>query len=309
MSRRFAAVGAAAMLATLVVAPTATATFPDRNGRIAFWGETDAGQQLFTIKANGHDLRQVTHLDGDAGDPDWSPDGRRLAFDFNECSVAFVDADGANLRVLPIVPAANGSTDICETDPSYLADGEHVLYERYDPSIEDDAIWTMRVDGTERHRILGGGAADINASPDGTRMTFKSGDVGALYVANIDGSGKHQIGPVLPIGYKHDWAPDGSRIVVTDIADPEPGQSVNVLTFRPDGTDVRYLTHNTDGNRANSGAWSPDGQWILMRLATPDGPIGLFRIRPDGSDLHEIVSVDELGGLVPRFTDWGPAAH
>jgi Tol biopolymer transport system component len=309
MFKRLAAMGAMGALVVLATAPTVGATYPDRNGRIAFWSQTDSGAQLFTMKANGHDLRQVTHLDGDAGDPDWSPDGRRLAFDLNECNVAFVDSDGTNLTVLPIVPANNGSTDICETDPSFLPDGQHVLYERYDPSVEDDAIWTMKVDGTERHRILGGGAADINASPDGTRMTFKSGDIGELYIANIDGSNKHQIGPVLPIGFKHDWAPDGSRIVVTSIADPAPGQSTNVLTFRPDGSDVHYLTSYSDGRRANSGAWSPDGQWILMRLAGANGPIGLFRIRPDGSDLHEIVSVEALGGLVPRFTDWGPPAH
>ena len=309
MSRRLVALGTMAALAALAIPPTASATFPDRNGRIAFWGQTDEGAQLFTMKANGHDLRQVTHLDGDATTPDWSPDGRRLAFSFNECNLAFIDADGSNVVVLPKVPAENGSTDVCETDPSFLPNGGYVLYERYDPTIDDDAIWTMRVDGTERRRILGGGVADVNASPDGTRITFKSGDIGALYIANIDGSGKHQIGPELPIGYKHDWAPDGSRIVVTDIADPEPGQSVNVLTFRPDGSDVRAITHFTDGWRGNSGAWSPDGQWILVRIADPDGPIGLYRVRPDGSDLHEVVSIDELGGLVPRFTDWGPAAH
>ena len=308
MSRRWTLIGAFVAIATLATAPAANATFPDRNGRIAFWGQTDAGAQLFTVKANGHDLRQVTHVDGDATTPDWSPDGRRIAFSFNECNVAFVDVNQGDVVVLPKVPSANGSDDVCETDPSFLPDGRHVLYERYDPAIEDDAVWTMAVDGTDRRRILGGGAADINSSPDGSIITFKSGPFGALYRVAADGSDYRQIGPVSNIGFKHDWAPDGQRIVVTDIADPEPGQSVNVVTFRPDGSDIRSITHFTDGMRANSGAWSPDGQWLLLRIAT-DQPIGLYRIRPDGSDLHQIASIDELGGIVPRFMDWGPAPH
>jgi Tol biopolymer transport system component len=307
MSRRSAAVGAIVALVTLATAPSASATFPDRNGRIAFWGQTDDGAQLFTIKANGHDLRQVTHLDGDAGDPDWSPDGRRLAFDVNGCTVAFVDADGSHLVILPHVPSENGSDDVCEADPSFTPDGNHVVFERYDPAIEDDGVWVMNVDGSQRVKITNAGGPDPNASPDGRFVTFKGAE-GALYRTTIDGSGLVQIGPVSDIGFKHDWAPDGQHIVVTDIADPEPGQSVNVDTFRPDGSDLRALTHFTDGSRANSGAWSPDGQWILMRLAT-DHPLGLYRIRPDGSDLHQIVSVTELGGLVPRFMDWGPAAN
>ena len=295
-----------ALLLAIAASAPAAATFPDRNGRIVFWAATDSGAQLFTIKANGHDLRQVTHVDGDALAPDWSPDGTRIAFAYNECNVSFVDADGSGLTVLPHAPSANGSDDVCEADPSFTPDGRHVVFERYDPAIDDDGIWIMATDGTNRHKITGAGGADPNVSPDGRWLTFK-GAGGALYRTGMDGSGLLQIGPVSDIGYKHDWSPDGRRIVVTDIADPEPGQSVNVLTFRSDGTDVRALTTYSDGNRANSGAWSPDGQWILMRLAT-DQPVGLFRVRPDGSDLHEIVSVAQLGGLVPRFMDWGPAA-
>jgi Tol biopolymer transport system component len=309
MSRRLAAVGAASLLLVMIIAPTAQATFPGRNGRIAFQAATDAGIQIFSVRANGHDLRQVTHLDGDATTPDWSPDGMRLAFSWNECHVAFVDADGANPVVLPNVPAeADPSIQVCETDPSYLPDGQRVAYERYDPSIEDDAVWLMNVDGSHRTRIVGGGAADVNASPDGRHLTFKSGDLGALYIVNIDGSEEHQISPDLGIAFKHDWAPDGSRIVFSDVADPEPGQSVNIVTIDPDGSNLRFVTDYTGGRRAYVGGYSPDGQWIVFRITDGD-PIGLYRIRPDGSDLHEIASVAELGGLVPRNIDWGSASH
>jgi Tol biopolymer transport system component len=106
---------------------------------------------------------------------------------------------------------------------SYLPDGQRVVYERYDPSIEDDAVWVTNVDGSHRTRIVGGGAADANVSPDGGSVTFKSGDIGALFIANLDGSGYHQISPELNVSFKHDWAPDGNRIAFSDNADALPG--------------------------------------------------------------------------------------
>ena len=90
---------------------------PARNGRIAFQAQTDNGLQIFTVRSNGRDLRQITHVDGDAAGPDWSPDGRRIAFSLNECSVAVMDADGDNLDVIASDP------DLCQGDPSYTPDG------------------------------------------------------------------------------------------------------------------------------------------------------------------------------------------
>ena len=47
-------------LAMLALAPAASATFPARNGLIAFQAQTDHGIQIFTVRPNGHDLRQIT---------------------------------------------------------------------------------------------------------------------------------------------------------------------------------------------------------------------------------------------------------
>ena len=80
-----AAPSALALVAVALVmhamVPVTSATNPGRNGRIAFQAQTDDGLQIFTMRPDGHDLRQITHVDGDATAPglgtEWPPDRLR----------------------------------------------------------------------------------------------------------------------------------------------------------------------------------------------------------------------------------------
>src|ERR1700739_208136 len=106
-----------ACLAMLISAVgTAFATFPGRNGLIAFQIQTDAGLQIYTVRPNGKDLRQITFLSGDAGDASWSPDGHRIVFDHatpGECTnVAIMNFDGTDIVEFP-------APNVCEDDPTF----------------------------------------------------------------------------------------------------------------------------------------------------------------------------------------------
>ena len=287
-------------LATLVLAPGVGATYPGRNGLIAFQADVDDGAQIFTIRHNGKELRQITHVDGVAALPDWSPDGRQIVFTLDECAVAVMDADGSNLHAIATEAGA------CLNDGNYTPDGARVVYTRFDFDREVEEIWSMRADGSDRRFITDAGGPDANVSPDGRKISFKGPPDGALFVADIDGSDTQQISPSISVTYKHDWAPDGRHIVVSDNSSPGPDESVNVVTVRPDGTDWTYLTHYPAGYRAKVGGYSPDGQWIVFRLEGPGLVPTMYRIRPDGSDLHAIYG---SATIIPRFIDWGPAAR
>jgi Tol biopolymer transport system component len=307
--RRTAVATAVAGCVALVLAAPAQATFPGHNGRIAFGSATDHGRQLFTVRPNGRDLQQITHVvGGDAGDADWSPDGRLIAFDVeapDSVQLGIMNADGSGLVMLPKVAG-----NIVEADPSFTPDGRRIIFLTFDGTIE--AIWSMDLDGTHRHLVAPLGAADPNVSPDGRRLAF----VGfngepfgqALTISGVDGSHPVAITPFsFNVGFKLDWAPDGRHLGFIHNADfPHPNDSANIATIRPDGTGLRFIT-NYHGGQVNAffGSYSPDGRWIVFRLED-HGRFGLYKMRPDGTHLRAILG---LSSFRPGFIDWGASTR
>jgi Tol biopolymer transport system component len=310
MTRLAATVGMV-LIATLATPPAASPTDPDRNPLIAFLFYDPPANEIYTVRPNGHDLRQITRVDGEALQSDWAPDGRRIVFELGTveaASIAIMNADGSDLTNLTGTGLPGQFSFAGQ--PSFTPDGQRIVFERYIPDTNDDAIWSMNVDGSDQRRITSGpgGVTDPNVSPDGKRLSFvgfNGEDLGqALFTADIDGNNLHQLTPfTFDVAVKQDWAPDGEHLVFTDNADnfDEPA---NIATIRRDGTDLRYLTHYQSPElRAYTGSYSPDGQWIIFRLED-HGSFALFRMRPDGSELHAILPSSDFR---PRGIDWGPA--
>jgi Tol biopolymer transport system component len=310
---------AVAVTSTIGFASSTYATFPGRNGLIVFRAATGTGStahtQIYTLRSNGQDLRQLTHVVGDAASPAWSANGRRIVFEFDpsngSCSsIEIMNQDGSGLVDLTTDPK------VCESYPSFTPDGSHIVYERYDPATNVDAIWIMNLNGEDRHEITAGpaGATEVSepeVSPNGRLLSFtafngKNAGV-ALYTAHIDGSHLFQ---VLPFAFdvgRQVWAPDGRHIAFSYDADTLlPGLSPNIATIRPDGSHVEYLTHYPGGHLgAFLGSCSPNGQWILFRLTDLENHrYALYRMNTGGGALHVILP---FSSFLPRQIEWGPA--
>jgi len=293
--------------ALMVPATAAHATYPGPNGLIVFASDTGGGFQLYTVRPSGLAEHQITQVTGNAIKPDWSPDGSRIVFEFDDpsgtCSIQLVNPDGSGIVDL------TGQRSDCENDPSFAPSGRRVVFVR--STSNHEAIWSMDLTGGNRHRITpappGLHARDPNVSPDGTMLSFVAeGAAGrhALFTVRMNGSDVTQIlPPSFDMSTKQDWAPDGSKIVFTDYANTTdvPG---NIATIRPRGSGLHYLTHfKSSSMRAGTGSYSPDGRWIVFRLQVGDR-YGLYRMRSDGGARQRILP---LSSFYPSGSDWGPA--
>jgi Tol biopolymer transport system component len=314
MRRLFVLAGFCAVVTVLALPAGGSATVPGPNGLIVFRSDESQGAQIFTIGPDGSGQRQLTNLAGDAFLPHWSPESNRIVFEFDPanpvnndfCNIATMNRNGGGMRILPL---ANG--DQCEAAPSFSADGHRIFYEGFD-GVSRDAIFSMDLNGNDRRLITdcqGTGLTDPEESPDGTMLSFTcyspDGD-GALFDANIDGSGLRQLTPFsAEVGNKSDWSPDSRRIMfISTPGEGTPDAQVNTFTIARDGTDLQAVTnYPPGGTRAFGNSYSPDGRWILLRIEQ-DGLFALEKIRPDGTDLTDVTPFSTFR---PRNMAWGSA--
>src|SRR3954452_7721603 len=90
----------AALLVTVAGSP-ASATFPGRNGLIAF----NRGGNIFTATASGTNVKQITTTGGISG-AKWSPDGKSLAYRKNGNILVRSLATGSTVTVASGVDSA-----------------------------------------------------------------------------------------------------------------------------------------------------------------------------------------------------------
>src|SRR2546426_3023 len=88
---------------------------------------------------------------------------------------------------------------VCEDDPSFTPDETRIIFHRFDPATNDDAFWSMDLNGDNRQRI-GLFGFDPNVSPNGKKISFVccpngTPDASALFTSNIDGSNLFQVTP------------------------------------------------------------------------------------------------------------------
>jgi Tol biopolymer transport system component len=319
----------------LVVLP-AHATFPGKNGRIAF---IQAGE-IFTMNPDGSDVKQLTHLgpDNSASWPSWSANGKQIAF--NEMpppdgkpEIWIMDANGSNAHLV----FAEQRYD--ENRPSFSPDGSKVVFGRCKRFVGDGdtcAIHTINVDGSGLTALLPFRFDETQRSPmyspDGKTIAFikspdsHAGFQGVTYVMNADGTNVRRITDPAPCLIRPDWSPDGTKITTfAHLCNP---QNETIAVMNADGSDVHYLTQNGSqyftGPRDRNPAFSPDGNSIVFERHAPDfDTVSIYIMKSDGSGLTSVLTLPrstmtadaatrrrlrklESGGSIPR---WGVAAE
>jgi Tol biopolymer transport system component len=264
------------------------ATFPGKNGRIAFV----QGPDIFVMNPDGSDVRQLTSFTDDNGAfwENWSPSGRQLVFSRFPAPDFFgqlwlMNADGSNQHLLLNDPGFDDEA------PSFSPDGSHVIFSRCAPLGGEFpcAVYRVGVDGNGLQPVT---PVRIELqdwepvySPDGATIAFYSfgrdGVIAAIYLMNADGSQIHEVSEAELEGFSPDWSPDGRQLVfTTKCCNPE---FRNLVVINQNGERLRQLTDDKGAIAAGRSSWSPQGDTIVFFGANVDtGENGIFVIGTEG---------------------------
>jgi dipeptidyl aminopeptidase/acylaminoacyl peptidase len=302
-----------ALLVTLVAAAPAAATFPGRNGPIAYYGTSseatedggDAHTTLYVKRAASagekHALVDCFAPGGDFAvascavkafhSPTYSPDGSRIAFDAGT-QLAVVDADGANLRLLPAATTDDG-------DPAFTPNGRRIVFSGLDAQ-GAHGVYVRSVEGGPARLLVRNAAEPVLSSRN--RLAFVRDRV--VFVAAADGTHAYRVA----VGGSPDWAPGGGRLVFVR---PRGRQFLPNLTLgalflvRADGSGLTRFSNVKD---ATLPVWSPNGRWIAYNKLE----IGIaVRKVARGAKPHTIArtEVGDSGSTSAQDPGWRPLAR
>jgi TolB protein len=288
--------GALLFLAAFVAASPAQATFPGRNGKIAYENQFFS---VFVINPDGSGLMKLISDPPINSGPAWSFDGTQLAFAGSENlnsppDIYVTNADGTAPRRLTNTPGFEGA-------PAWSPDGTTIAFARSDPPAYVNQIYTMNADGSDPVNISNSpnNNFDPDWSPDGRKIAFDAG--GNIWTMNPDGSGKTSLthDTNAHSDFYPSWSPDGKKIAFESILEPTPDahfQDSFLYVMNADGSEQTNLVPS--GEQASRPAWSPDGQKIAFE-------VNFFAIHLVNADGSGEVYFNPGQGTISRL-DWQP---
>lgn len=240
--------------------------FASDGATIAFTSDRDGAYDLYTMKADGTNLRQLTKNPHNtvAYLPSWTADGKSIVFGLHgeEGLICSLSTTSQELRTI-----GKGH------DPNISPDGKLIAYT--DWATEGYVLLLMNADGTNVRRLTEHqnriGAVAPVFSPDGSKILYSDTVDGALEIFSISVTGNRpqQLTRFGKMATSAAWSPDMRWISfrLTDEAfwiDPERSKAVYaenradkrpVWVMRADGSDAHPLEPlqyqaGIDGSRA-----------------------------------------------------------
>jgi len=218
-----------------------------RDRLVAFTAETAGARQLFTLALRGGYPSQLTASEKPVSDPQWSPDGRRLAF-VRDDEIWVIEADGSRLTRVVAKPGAG-------RDPRWSPDGHRLAFLSRRRGWSQ--IWLIDAPVPRRGRpatepkpprptALTEPGIDVDAfewSPDGGRiavMARRGPDIeetAQIALVDVSTGASRVVAGERSVDVAARWLPDGSLLFVSD-ADGW----FQVVRLTADGHDLIVLT-------------------------------------------------------------------
>ena len=252
-----------------------------------------SNSQLWIVTvASGEKRRLETKGTGDAIQPNWSPNGHRIAY-------WGVDASKGSRRDIFTVAATGGQAAAVTDDPAidwspvWSPDGRY-LYFSSDRGGSMN-LWRVPID-EQSGRVLGPAEAISTPSPDSAQISLSRDGRRLAYVQRVATRNLQRIpfdATVEKTIGEPAWVTQGSKLAVMPELSPRgdllaffslaPSQE-DIFVVAPDGSGLRQLTD--DSYRDRVPRWSPDGQQVAF-MSNRGGKYEIWTINQDGSGLRQ----------------------
>lgn len=250
---------------------------------IVYAAATADGVQIFSMKLDGTDVKQLTEHKSNNMFPAASPDGRSIAFSSDRDGgiqhIFVMDVDGKNVTQL-----TKGNET--ERGPAWSPDGKKIAFTRHVQNTFPN-VFVMDFDGKNAGAITTGMgySADPAWSPDGKKLAIAVRKQGApgfrVCTMDIDGkNGRDLTTQDNPAGFVYPiWSPDGKQIAYADIAN----NAVELFVSDADGKNRKQVTKLA--NQCGYPVWLPGGkQLAFFYLHNMTGKTSIRMIDVDGSN-------------------------
>jgi dipeptidyl aminopeptidase/acylaminoacyl peptidase len=238
--------------------------------RVAYTVERAGAAQIYLMSIRGGYPEQLTATEKPASDPQWSPDGRRIAF-VREDAIWMIDVEGSHQALVTQHPAGNRS-------PRWSSDGHHIAF--ISRRRGWDQVWLVDAPVPRRGRPatkprsaepvpLTTPGVDIDEfvwSPDGQSLAVTSQRLPDLMTSQIHivdvASGTERLvagGSAWETAPR--WLPDGSGLLVVS----DQSGWFQVIRISADGSERTVLT---SGQHEHG---EPGGGWGYAPVPSPDG--------------------------------------
>ena len=262
------------------VARTKLAFSSDRNKEsvVATVEKRDV-KEVYIADYDGANQRRITINRTLNINPNWSPDGRSIAYISYRSGLPDIMISNIYVGTLETPAKGVGQNFL----PVFSPDGKRIAFmSNRDGNPE---IYVMNRDGSTVTRLTNNPANESTPtwSPNGTQIAFTSDRSGTpqIYIVNDDGSGLRRITQET-YADRATWSPPPyNEIAFT--AKTGPGFDLKVLNI---GTgETRQITFGEGSNE--SPAWSPNGRHLAF-MSTRAGRSQIFTVDKDGRNLRQI---------------------
>jgi TolB protein len=262
------------------VARTKLAFVSDRNREpVAATVEKRDVKEVYISDYDGANQRRITINRNLNINPNWSPDGRSIAYSSYRTGVPDILISNIYAGTMENPTKGVGQNFL----PMFSPDGTRIAF----MSMRDgnSEIYVMNRDGSDIRRLTNNPAIDGSPtwSPTGTQIAFTSERTGTpqIYVMNVDGSGLRRISSES-YADRATWSPAPYNEIAFS-ARTGPGFDIKILSIA--NGETRQITFGEGTNE--SPVWAPNGRHLAF-MSTRQGRSQIFTVDRDGRNLRQI---------------------